>query len=55
MLMHRAGSIEFGDPTDLNVFIAKNRHGPQSLCHLTFEGEYSRAVDPITATQWRTA
>ena len=45
LLMHRA-SEQVGDPTDLQMFIAKNRHGPQTTCHLIFEGEYSRAVDP---------
>lgn len=45
MLMHRATAVELGDVTDLTLFIAKNRHGPQAMCHLTFEGAYSRAID----------
>lgn len=45
LLMHRATNEMHGDVTDLTLFFAKNRHGPQALCHLTFEGAYSRAVD----------
>ena len=45
LLMHRATNEMHGDVTDLTLFFAKNRHGPQALCHLTFEGAYSRATD----------
>lgn len=55
MLMHRVTSVERGDITDLQVSIAKNRHGPMSTCHLTFEGNFSRAVDPAPHTEWRSA
>lgn len=53
LLMHRATSAERGDTSDLQLTIAKNRHGPQSLVRLTFEGAYSRAVDRLTTTDWR--
>jgi replicative DNA helicase len=45
LLMHRATNEIHGDVTDLTLFFAKNRHGPQALCHLNFEGPYSRATD----------
>ena len=53
MLMHRAGHELQGDVTDLQLTFAKNRQGPQSVCHLTFEGAFSRAVDPFNANQER--
>lgn len=34
-------------PTDLEVHIRKNRHGEQGMFRLDFQGQYSRAVDPI--------
>ena len=55
LLMHRATSSERGDVTDLQLTVAKNRHGPQSLIHLNFEGAYSRATDITPTHQWRTA
>jgi replicative DNA helicase len=55
MLMHRATSVERGDVTDVQVSIATSRHGPQSLCHLAFEGQFSRAVDQAPSTEWRSA
>lgn len=45
LLMHRATNEAHGDVTDLTLFFAKNRHGPQAVCHLNFEGAYSRATD----------
>lgn len=53
LLMHRATSDERGDTSDLQLTVAKNRHGPQSLVRLMFEGAYSRAVDRIPTPTWR--
>lgn len=53
LLMHRAKNDEQGDPTDLVINIEKSRHGPTGICHLDFQGQFSRAVDTEIHNQWR--
>lgn len=48
MLMHRATSPDPDsgeDPSDLKVHFGKNRHGPQTVLELIFQGHYSRISD----------
>lgn len=45
MLMHRATNPDPDagvDPSELKVHIGKNRHGPQTVLELIFQGHYSR-------------
>lgn len=45
MLMHRATTADPDagvDPSELRVHIGKNRHGPQTVLELIFQGHYSR-------------
>lgn len=44
LLLHRDRD---NNPTDLEVHIRKNRHGEQGMFRLDFQGQFSRAVDPI--------
>ena len=56
VLMHRDTGIDLeSDPTDLRLSFAKNRHGPQAAAHLIFQGQYSRALDPLIHRMERTA
>lgn len=57
ILMHRDAGIHDAeaDPTDLRLSFAKNRHGPQAGARLIFQGQFSRALDPLTSRFERNA
>jgi len=43
ILMHRAISEQHGDPSELHLHVAKNRHGACASMRMIFRGHYSRA------------
>lgn len=45
ILLHRALTEHQGDPSDLHMWVAKNRHGIQPSLTLNFRGHYSAAED----------
>ena len=46
MLMQRAVDVEDGDPSELGIYLGKNRSGPMTRLTLTFQGHYSRLTEP---------
>lgn len=46
LLMHRARDEHEGDPTELEMLVRKNRHGPEVDIKLNFVGHRSRITDP---------
>lgn len=46
LLMHRARDEYEGDPTELEMLVRKNRHGPECDVSLTFVGHRSQIADP---------
>lgn len=47
ILMHRAISEQHGDPSELHLHVAKNRHGATASMRMIFRGHYSRADEEI--------
>lgn len=45
VLLHRALTEAQGDPSELSMWVAKNRHGIQPSIRLNFRGHYSSAED----------
>ena len=45
LLLHRALTEAQGDPSELSMWVAKNRHGIQPTIKLNFRGHYSSAED----------